>query len=90
MNKAELVQLVAQDAGLTLKDAGSALDTVIDSIKSAVQKGNEVRLVGFGIFKAVRRAARVGINPKTKEKVQISAKTVPKFSASKEFKTLCG
>ena len=88
MTKAEVVQAVAQEAGLTLKDAGAAVDAVFETIKKALKKGDEVRFTGFGTFKTSKRAARQGINPKTGVKIKIKARTVPKFSAGKELKEI--
>lgn len=86
MNKAELIDGVAEAAGLNKKDATAAVDAVFDSISVAVSKGDKVSLTGFGIFEKSDRAARVGRNPQTGAPVQISATSVPKFRAGAEFK----
>lgn len=82
MNKAELVNEIAVRSGLTKGDAKKALDATIDAIKDAVKKDDKVSLIGFGTFSQVKRAARQGINPRTKEKIEIAAKNVFKFKAS--------
>lgn len=87
MKKVELVEAVLQAAELaTKKQAEQAVEAVFDSIVKAVAKGDEVAIAGFGTFRATKRAARAGINPKTGEKIAIPAKTAPKFKAGKVFK----
>jgi DNA-binding protein HU-beta len=86
MNKAELIDGVAEGAGLSKKDATAAVDAVFDSIYRAVAKGEKVSLTGFGIFEKSDRPARTGRNPQTGASVQIAATSVPKFRAGAEFK----
>jgi DNA-binding protein HU-beta len=86
MNKSELIDVIAEEAGLTKADAAKALDAVTGAIVGAVASGDSVSLIGFGTFKASARAAREGKNPKTGEKLSIAATTVPKFSAGTNFK----
>lgn len=86
MNKGDLIELAAKEAGISKAAAGKALDAMIDGVVKAVAKGDAVTLVGFGTFKAVKRAARTGINPKTGEKLKIAATTVPRFTAGAGFK----
>jgi len=87
MKKPELIEAVMQTAGIeSKKDAIAAVEAVFDVITKALSKGEEVAVVGFGTFKAVKRAARMGINPKTGEKIQIAASTKPKFKAGKVLK----
>ncbi|HEY4498229.1 MAG TPA: HU family DNA-binding protein [Candidatus Paceibacterota bacterium] len=87
MKKAELVEAVMSAASLdTKRQAESAVDAVFDAISKSLSRGEEVAVSGFGTFKVTRRAARTGINPRTGEKVQIPAKTVPNFSAGKALK----
>jgi DNA-binding protein HU-beta len=86
MNKSELIDTIAEEAGLTKADAAKALDAVTGAIVNAVANGDSVALIGFGTFKASARAAREGKNPKTGEKLSIAATTVPKFSAGTNFK----
>ncbi|MGN6122332.1 MAG: HU family DNA-binding protein [Sphingomonas oligoaromativorans] len=86
MNKQELIGAVAESAGLTRNDAGKAVESVFDSISSALKKGDEVRLVGFGTFSVSKRKASTGRNPRTGEPMSISASTQPKFKAGKGLK----
>lgn len=87
MKKQDLVEAVMSAAGLeTKKQAEMAVDGLFDAIVKSLSKGEEVAVTGFGVFKVVKRAARAGINPKTGEKIQIAAKTAPKFRAGKLLK----
>ena len=79
MNKADLVANIAAKAGLTKKDAEAALNAVVASIEEALVKGDKVALVGFGTFETKTRAARTGINPRTKQAIKIPASKVPAF-----------
>ena len=86
MNKNELITKVADSSGLSKTDAGSAVDSVIESIVGALKAGDDVRLVGFGTFSVSDRAASEGRNPRTGEKIDIPASTQPKFKAGKGLK----
>jgi DNA-binding protein HU-beta len=86
MNKAELIDAVAGEANLSKADAGRAIDAVVDSISSALAKGQQVSVVGFGTFSVKQRAARSGRNPRTGETIQIAASNVPGFKAGKALK----
>ena len=86
MNKSELVEAVAKGAELSKADAERAINAVVETIVKTVAKGGDVALIGFGSFKASKRAARTGKNPKTGEPLKIAATTVPKFSAGAGFK----
>ncbi len=86
MTKAEIVEKMAQDAGITKAGAQKALDSFIESIGKALKKGNKVTLVGFGTFAVSKRAARTGRNPRTGEAIKIRASKTPKFTAGKAFK----
>ncbi len=85
MNKTELIDKIAEAAGLTKADAKKALDATTDAIKGALKEGDKVQLVGFGTFSVSERSAREGINPATKQKISIAAKKVAKFKAGAEF-----
>ena len=85
MNKTDLIEKIAQGAGLTKVDAKKALDATVEAIKGALKKGDKVQLVGFGTFAIAEKPAREGINPATKEKIQIAAKKVAKFKAGAEL-----
>ena len=85
MNKTELIDKIAAGAGLTKVDAKKALDATVAAIKDALVAGDKISLVGFGTFSVSERPAREGINPATKEKIQIAAKKVAKFKAGAEL-----
>jgi DNA-binding protein HU-beta len=86
MTKNELISAVADSAKLTKTSAASAVDATFDIITGALKRGDEVKLIGFGSFTVVKRAAREGRNPRTGEPVQIKASKAPKFSAGKGLK----
>ena len=86
MNKNELVGAVADKAGMSKADAGSAVEAVFDTITSELKGGGDVRLVGFGNFTVSHRGASKGRNPMTGAEVDIPARNVPKFSAGKGLK----
>ena len=85
MNKTELIDAIAAGAGLSKADAKKSLDAAVAAIKDELAKGGKVRLVGFGTFAVSERPAREGINPATKQKIQIAAKKVAKFKAGAEL-----
>jgi DNA-binding protein HU-beta len=85
MNKTELIDKIAAGAGLTKADAKKALDATVEAIKDALVAGDKVQLVGFGTFAIAEKPAREGINPATKQKIQIAAKKVAKFKAGAEL-----
>ncbi len=87
MKKDGLVEAVMAGAGIeTKKQAIAAVEAVFDTIVKTLGRGEEVGYTGFGTFKVVKRAARMGVNPKTGEKIQIKASTKPKFRAGKLLK----
>ncbi|MCR6663721.1 MAG: HU family DNA-binding protein [Luteimonas sp.] len=86
VNKSELIDQVADKAGLSKADAGRAIDAVIDAVSAALKRGDAVNLVGFGSFSVKARAARTGLNPRTKEAIQIPASNNPVFKAGKALK----
>jgi nucleoid DNA-binding protein len=86
LNKTELIEALANETELSKAAAGRALNAVLDTIVQAVAKKQDVQLIGFGSFKAAKRAARTGKNPRTGEPVKIAAATVPRFSAGAAFK----
>ena len=89
MNKQELIGSVADTAGLSRGDASKAVEAVFDTISSALKRGDEVRLVGFGTFTVTRRKASTGRNPRTKEPMSIPESAQPKFKAGKNLKDAC-
>ncbi|MGI8864562.1 MAG: HU family DNA-binding protein [Solirubrobacteraceae bacterium] len=86
MTKSEFVDQVADRAGLSKKDAGDAVDAVLETIEDTLKRGSEISFSGFGKFSVSQRSAREGRNPATGEKIQISASKVPKFSAGAGLK----
>lgn len=87
MNKAELVDKISKDTGLTRAQANSALDSFTKNVISTLKSGDRVTLVGFGTFSVSERAARNGRNPQTGAVLKIKARKVPKFKAGKDFST---
>ena len=85
MNKAELIDAMASDAGISKADAKRALDAFVSSTTGALKKGDRVALVGFGSFSISARAARKGRNPQTGKEIKIAAKNVVKFKAGAEL-----
>ncbi|MBQ7203013.1 MAG: HU family DNA-binding protein [Eubacterium sp.] len=86
MNKTELVAAVAAKAEISKKDAEAAVTAVFGAITDALADGDKVSLVGFGTFEVKERAARTGLNPRTKEKIEIPASKAPAFKAGKALK----
>ena len=87
VNKAELIDRLAERLEVTKKDAGEIVDAILAEITGAVAKGEKVALTGFGVFEKVARAARTGRNPRTGEEVKIKATSLPKFRPGAEFKS---
>ena len=85
MNKTGLIDKIAAGAGISKADAKKALDATTNALKEALVAGDKIQLVGFGTFSVSERPAREGINPATKEKIQIAAKKVAKFKAGAEL-----
>ncbi|MBW7935935.1 MAG: HU family DNA-binding protein [Flavobacteriales bacterium] len=85
MNKAELIDAIAADAGLSKADAKRALDGFIAATTKALKKGDRVALVGFGSWSVTKRGARTGRNPQTGKEIKIPAKKVVKFKAGAEL-----
>ncbi len=86
MTKSEFVDQVADRANLSKKDAGEAVDAVLDTIEDTLKRGSEVTFSGFGKFHVAERGAREGRNPSTGQKIQIAASKVPKFTAGSGLK----
>ena len=86
MNKTELIAAVAENAGVSKKDAERVINATVDAITQSLVKGEKVQLSGFGIFETKERQARVGRNPLTKESIEIPASRVPGFKPSKTLK----
>jgi len=86
VNKAELIEHIAQQAEISKLAAERAVDAMVAAVKSSLRQGNDVTVVGFGTFYAGSRAARTGRNPRTGEALRIAAARVPKFRAGKALK----
>ena len=87
MTKQDFIAKVAQKSGLSNRDAAKAVDAFMESVTEALKSGEAINFTGFGKFSAAQRAARQGVNPRTGERVQIAATTVPKFSAGSQLKS---
>ncbi|AKG74074.1 MULTISPECIES: HU family DNA-binding protein [Salinicoccus] len=86
MNKTDLINAVSDDADLTKKEAGAAVDAVFNTIQESLKKGEKVQLIGFGNFEVRERSARKGRNPQSGEEIEIAASKVPAFKAGKALK----
>ena len=86
VTKDGLVSAVSVTTDMSKKDVESVVDALVDEISQQIRTGNKVTITGFGTFRVSERAARVGINPQTKEKINIPAMKVPKFTAGKALK----
>lgn len=86
MTKADLVNAMAEKAGISKTDAEKALKAFIDAVTEALKAGEKVALVGFGTFSVGERAARTGKNPQTGAQIKIAAAKSPKFKAGKALK----
>ncbi len=85
MNKTDLVNAIAEKANLTKTDAKNALDACLDTIAEAMANNDKVALIGFGTFSVTEKGARTGINPRTKETIEIAARKVVKFKPGNEL-----
>ncbi|MDH3285266.1 MAG: HU family DNA-binding protein [Acidobacteriota bacterium] len=88
MNKAELIDKIADDAGITKAAAGRAIDSMIEGVSRSLQSGDRTTLVGFGTFSVSRRKARTGRNPQTGATIHIKPKNVVRFRAGKELEEI--
>jgi DNA-binding protein HU-beta len=87
VTKQEFIDQVATKAGLSKRDAGEAVDAFLETITDVLKSRDSVSFTGFGKFSTSDRAARQGVNPRTGEKVQIAATTVPRFQAGSSLKS---
>ena len=90
MNKSQLVDSVAAKSGISKVDAKKAVEAFVESVGECLKSGDKLALVGFGTFSVSERAARTGLNPQTKEKIQIPAKKVVKFKAGADLSGIIG
>jgi DNA-binding protein HU-beta len=86
MKKTDLVDVIAGKVKISKVSALDAVDALIETIAGALKKGDKVTLIGFGTFDVAKRAARTGVNPRTREKIKIKASKAPRFKAGKAFK----
>lgn len=86
MKKTELIAAIAEQSGLSKKDAEKALSATIDTIVKTVAEGDKIQLTGFGTFEQRQRNARTGVDPRTGNSIEIAASKVPAFKAGKAFK----
>ncbi len=86
MSKNELVRAIANNAGITLKEASTALDSFISAVTDSLKKGEKVQISGFGTFEVKSKPAREGINPRTGAKIKIAASKIPSFKFGKAYK----
>ena len=86
MNKAELINAVAEKTGLSKKDSEATITAALEVITEALSQSEKVQLVGFGSFEVKSRAARIGRNPRTKQQIEIPASKTPVFKAGKALK----
>lgn len=86
VNKTDLINAVSDNADLTKKEAGAAVDAVFNTIQESLKKGEKVQLIGFGNFEVRERSARKGRNPQSGEEIEIAASKVPAFKAGKALK----
>lgn len=85
MNKAELINAIAAESGLSKADSKKALEAFVSTVSNTLKAGDKISLVGFGTFSVAERSARTGINPSTKKSITIPAKKVAKFKAGAEL-----
>lgn len=86
LNKSDVIEAVARETGLSKAAAGRAVEAVLDTITTALQRGSQVQFTGFGSFVASEQKARMGVNPQTGARIMIAARRVPKFKAGKSLK----
>jgi len=86
MNKKELIEAIRQDLRLTVRETERFINSFMENVSRELEDGGEVRLVGFGTFKTVEKAAHKGINPQTKKEIEIAAKKLPKFTPGKKLR----
>ncbi|MGO3182129.1 MAG: HU family DNA-binding protein [Aequorivita sp.] len=87
MNKSDLIDAMAADAGITKAAAKKSLESFLDNVQGSLKKGDRVSLVGFGSWSVSRRAAREGRNPQTGKTIKIAAKNVVKFKAGSDLQS---
>ena len=86
MNKSDLIRVIANKAGITIKDATDAFEYTIEAITEGLKEGEKIQISGFGTFELKKKPAREGLNPKTGEKIKVSASATPIFKFGKAYK----
>ena len=86
MGKQDIIEILAEKTNISKSQDGEYLNTLLSEITKALKKGNNITLTGFGTFSVSKRKARLGVNPRTGEKIKIAAAKVPKFKAGKSLK----
>lgn len=86
MNKSDLIRVIANKSGITIKDASLCFDATIEAITEALNDDEKIQISGFGTYELKKKGAREGINPKTGEKIKISATATPVFKFGKAYK----
>ena len=86
MNKAELIDAIANETGLSKKDTEATINSFVNVVSNALERKDKVQLIGFGTFETRERAERLGRNPQTNEEIKIPASTTPAFKAGKALK----
>lgn len=86
MNKAELINAIADETGLSKKDTEATINSFVNVVSNALERKDKVQLIGFGTFETRERAERLGRNPQTNEEIKIPASTTPAFKAGKALK----
>ena len=86
MNKQELITAMAEKTNLNKTNSEKALNAFIETVQEVLESGEKIQLIAFGTFEVKERAARAGVNPRTKEKIEIPATKVPSFKPGKDFK----
>ena len=88
MNKADLIEKISDEVGFTKKDTGIFLDGFMKTVQESIKNGENIQLIGFGVFELKKRASRTGRNPRNGEPIEIPATKVPAFKAGKTFKDI--
>lgn len=90
MTKADIIKVLAEEVGLTRREAAETLRIVLESVVKAIRDGDKVELRGFGSFRTRKRQARTGRNPRTGAKVKVAPKVVPYFKPGKQLRAVLG
>ena len=86
MNKSEMITAISEQTGFSKKDIAKVMTAYIQTVESTLKRGEKVSITGFGVYSVSRRSERVGINPATKERINLPSIVVPRFKAGKQLK----